>query len=149
MPSSKKRSHSGCWTCRRRHRKCDGGRPNCRVCVERNIPCEGYQVRLRWGTGIASRGRFTGAEKPLPSNASGQKESQNTESRDSRPDTYSPVDEPLLQLPSVINDARDGTIEEQILFQNCSFFLPLPSKLPLLVGFLTVMGNVDLITCPI
>ena len=27
--------------------------------------CEGYEVRLRWGSGIASRGRFTGADKPL------------------------------------------------------------------------------------
>ncbi|KAJ5579855.1 uncharacterized protein N7459_005840 [Penicillium hispanicum] len=29
------------------------------------IDCEGYEVRLRWGSGIASRGRLTGADKPL------------------------------------------------------------------------------------
>lgn len=29
------------------------------------MPCEGYEVRLRWGAGIASRGHFAGAEKPV------------------------------------------------------------------------------------
>lgn len=29
------------------------------------MACEGYEVRLRWGAGIASRGRFAGADKPL------------------------------------------------------------------------------------
>ena len=31
------------------------------------MACEGYDVRLRWGTGIASRGRFTGADAPAES----------------------------------------------------------------------------------
>ncbi|KAK9852402.1 hypothetical protein MYU51_008133 [Penicillium brevicompactum] len=33
--------------------------------VERRVDCEGYEVRLKWGAGIASRGRFTGADKPI------------------------------------------------------------------------------------
>ncbi|KAJ5675539.1 hypothetical protein N7462_008436 [Penicillium macrosclerotiorum] len=59
------RSHQGCWTCKRRRRRCDNGHPSCENCVQRGLDCEGYEVRLRWGTGIASRGRFTGADKPL------------------------------------------------------------------------------------
>ncbi|KAJ5622320.1 hypothetical protein N7528_005552 [Penicillium herquei] len=59
------RSHQGCWTCKRRRRRCDNNRPKCQNCAQRGIECEGYEVRLRWGSGIASRGQFTGADKPL------------------------------------------------------------------------------------
>lgn len=59
------RSHIGCWTCKRRRRRCDNGRPACQNCRERGVDCEGYEVRLKWGAGIASRGRFTGADKPI------------------------------------------------------------------------------------
>ncbi|KAJ5280807.1 hypothetical protein N7478_006179 [Penicillium angulare] len=59
------RSYQGCWTCKSRRRRCDNQRPTCQNCAQRGIDCEGYEVRLRWGTGIASRGQFTGAEKPV------------------------------------------------------------------------------------
>lgn len=59
------RSHQGCWTCKRKRRRCDNAQPQCNNCARLGIECEGYEVRLRWGSGIASRGRFTGAEKPI------------------------------------------------------------------------------------
>lgn len=59
------RSSQGCWTCKRRRRACDKARPTCQNCAQRGLDCEGYEVRLRWGSGIASRGQFTGADKPL------------------------------------------------------------------------------------
>lgn len=59
------RSYHGCWTCKRRRRRCDNTRPQCQNCTDRGMECEGYEVRLRWGCGIASRGQFTGADKPL------------------------------------------------------------------------------------
>ncbi|KAJ5632453.1 hypothetical protein N7490_008792 [Penicillium lividum] len=59
------RSSTGCWTCKRRRRGCDKTRPVCQNCAQRGLECEGYEVRLRWGSGIASRGQFTGADKPL------------------------------------------------------------------------------------
>ncbi|CAG8909646.1 unnamed protein product [Penicillium egyptiacum] len=62
------RSYHGCWTCKRRRRRCDNARPTCRNCAQRGVDCEGYEVRLRWGSGVASRGRFTGADKPLEEN---------------------------------------------------------------------------------
>ncbi|KAJ5300921.1 uncharacterized protein N7443_005923 [Penicillium atrosanguineum] len=62
------RSYQGCWTCKRRRRRCDNARPTCQNCAQRGVDCEGYEVRLRWGNGIASRGRFTGADKPLEEN---------------------------------------------------------------------------------
>ncbi|XHG09637.1 hypothetical protein AWENTII_012683 [Aspergillus wentii] len=65
MLTPRQRSHEGCWTCKKRRRKCDNGRPTCQNCHQRGVPCEGYEVRLRWGSGIASRGRFTGADKPV------------------------------------------------------------------------------------
>lgn len=62
--SSRHRSHKGCWTCKRKRIQCDETQPGCRKCGERGLTCEGYGIRLRWGAGIASRGRFSGAEKP-------------------------------------------------------------------------------------
>lgn len=62
--SSRHRSHKGCWTCKKKRIQCDETRPGCRRCTERGLTCEGYEIRLRWGAGIASRGRFSGAEKP-------------------------------------------------------------------------------------
>lgn len=59
------RSHKGCWTCKRKRIQCDEIRPGCRRCTERGLNCEGYEIRLRWGAGIASRGRFSGADKPI------------------------------------------------------------------------------------
>ncbi|KAJ5090615.1 hypothetical protein N7532_009299 [Penicillium argentinense] len=59
------RSYQGCWTCKRRRRRCDNTRPTCQNCSRRGVDCEGYEVRLRWGSGIASRGKYTGADKPL------------------------------------------------------------------------------------
>lgn len=61
----RRRSHHGCWTCKQKRRRCDNTRPECQNCKRLGLQCEGYEVRLRWGTGIASRGRFTGADKPL------------------------------------------------------------------------------------
>ncbi|CEL10188.1 hypothetical protein ASPCAL13312 [Aspergillus calidoustus] len=70
MSTPKRRFHGGCWTCKVKHRKCDRARPSCRSCDERGIVCEGYEVRLRWDIGVASRGRFTGAEAPTASSVS-------------------------------------------------------------------------------
>ncbi|KAK2043440.1 hypothetical protein LZ31DRAFT_498998 [Colletotrichum somersetense] len=52
------RSRGGCPNCKRRKRKCDETRPECRACQTRGIQCEGYNTTLKWTNGIASRGRF-------------------------------------------------------------------------------------------
>ncbi|KAH1319402.1 hypothetical protein KXV81_008131 [Aspergillus fumigatus] len=64
-PSRTRRSRGGCWTCKAKHRKCDRCRPTCQACTDQGIPCDGYEVRLRWGSGIASRGLYAGAEAPV------------------------------------------------------------------------------------
>ncbi|OHF00185.1 hypothetical protein CORC01_04593 [Colletotrichum orchidophilum] len=58
------RSRGGCSNCKRRKRKCDETRPDCRACQRRGIQCEGYSTTLKWTNGIASRGRFAGAAIP-------------------------------------------------------------------------------------
>ncbi|KAF9893673.1 hypothetical protein FE257_009841 [Aspergillus nanangensis] len=43
------RSLGGCGTCRSRHTKCDETKPApCKVCVMSNVPCRGYDIRLRF-----------------------------------------------------------------------------------------------------
>ncbi|KAI1874388.1 hypothetical protein JX265_004596 [Neoarthrinium moseri] len=54
------KSRTGCLTCRKRKRKCDETRPECKACVSRNAKCGGYLRPVRWANGIASRGRFVG-----------------------------------------------------------------------------------------
>ncbi|KAM6529266.1 hypothetical protein FALCPG4_007413 [Fusarium falciforme] len=44
-----RRSRHGCWTCKRRHKKCDEARPVCNRCAQAGMTCEGYQTRLTWG----------------------------------------------------------------------------------------------------
>ncbi|KAJ6030144.1 hypothetical protein N7499_012562 [Penicillium canescens] len=64
-PNARHRSFKGCWTCKKKRVQCDEVRPSCQRCSLRGITCEGYEIRLRWGAGIASRGKYSGAEKPV------------------------------------------------------------------------------------
>jgi len=67
------RSRTGCATCRKRKRKCDETRPACRACTARGVECGGYNLELRWGNAVASRGHLAGATTPVrppPANSS-------------------------------------------------------------------------------
>ncbi|KAJ0426054.1 hypothetical protein BJY00DRAFT_298216 [Aspergillus carlsbadensis] len=66
------RTHKSCWTCKSRRRKCDRGHPTCLTCSQRGMVCEGYGVRLRWGSGVASRGIFAGLDVPVKEIAVGE-----------------------------------------------------------------------------
>lgn len=44
--SSKKRTKSGCLTCRKRRIKCDEGRPICQNCIKSKRHCDGYHQRV-------------------------------------------------------------------------------------------------------
>lgn len=57
--SKRRKTFTGCWTCRERHVKCDEQRPRCKRCVVGNFTCQGYGTRLTWltpGSQRASRG---------------------------------------------------------------------------------------------
>ncbi|KAG5980475.1 hypothetical protein E4U55_003988 [Claviceps digitariae] len=64
MSTPRNRFHDGCWTCKAKRFQCDRTRPHCLMCTQKGFKCEGYEMRLKWGTGIASRGRFAGASQP-------------------------------------------------------------------------------------
>lgn len=63
--TSRHRSFKGCWTCKKKRVQCDEVRPACTKCTSRGLVCGGYEIRLRWGAGIASRGKYSGAAKPV------------------------------------------------------------------------------------
>ncbi|KAG6016740.1 hypothetical protein E4U54_000500 [Claviceps lovelessii] len=65
MSTPRNRFHDGCWTCKAKRFQCDRTRPHCLMCTQKGFKCEGYEMRLKWGTGIASRGRFAGASQPV------------------------------------------------------------------------------------
>lgn len=64
------RSRNGCATCKKRHRKCDEAKPTCYECSGNGLQCEGYQVKLQWDVGVASRGLLRGATVPVTQSAS-------------------------------------------------------------------------------
>ncbi|KAL3425540.1 hypothetical protein PVAG01_02331 [Phlyctema vagabunda] len=55
-----------CRTCNRRRIKCDRGLPTCKKCNDRDLPCPGYNVPLKWVQGVASRGKQKGRGFPIP-----------------------------------------------------------------------------------
>ncbi|PYH81909.1 hypothetical protein BO82DRAFT_335371 [Aspergillus uvarum CBS 121591] len=42
------KSYSGCWTCRKRHVRCDERQPACARCERAVLSCEGYAMALNW-----------------------------------------------------------------------------------------------------
>lgn len=54
-----------CYTCRRRHVKCDRTLPACAKCAKKGVPCLGYQKPLRWAEGVAVRGKLKGKSQPV------------------------------------------------------------------------------------
>ncbi|KAF2651666.1 hypothetical protein K491DRAFT_681981 [Lophiostoma macrostomum CBS 122681] len=54
-----------CYTCRRRHVKCDRMLPTCAKCAKKGVPCLGYQKPLRWAEGVAVRGKLKGKSRPV------------------------------------------------------------------------------------
>ncbi|KAK4165991.1 transcriptional regulatory protein moc3 [Cladorrhinum sp. PSN259] len=45
-PAVRKRTKTGCLTCRRRRIKCDEGKPTCGNCIKSKRECEGYNQRI-------------------------------------------------------------------------------------------------------
>lgn len=84
------RSRTGCATCRKRKRKCDETRPACRACTARGVECGGYNLELRWGNAVASRGHLAGATTPVrpPTNSSSSSSSIRASSASRRPPSY-------------------------------------------------------------
>ena len=56
---------SDCRTCIKRRVKCDRTSPDCYKCQSRRLQCPGFGARLRWGQGIASRGKLKGLTRPI------------------------------------------------------------------------------------
>ncbi|KIW05887.1 uncharacterized protein PV09_03082 [Verruconis gallopava] len=52
----RKRTKTGCLTCRKRRIKCGEERPICQNCIKSKRTCEGYNQRLNWKTPIADWG---------------------------------------------------------------------------------------------
>ncbi|KAK3292311.1 fungal transcriptional regulatory-like protein [Chaetomium fimeti] len=50
----RKRTKTGCLTCRRRRIKCDEGKPTCNNCVKSKRDCEGYSQRLTFKEPLGS-----------------------------------------------------------------------------------------------
>ncbi|CAG8946724.1 unnamed protein product [Penicillium salamii] len=53
-PANRLRKHNksftGCWTCRARKVKCSEQHPSCMQCINKGVPCGGYDIRLNWMT---------------------------------------------------------------------------------------------------
>ena len=102
--SHRHRSFKGCWTCKKKRIQCDEMRPACRKCSSRGLTCEGYEIRLRWGAGIASRGKYSGAEKPVKESIP-PRSKRRWDMRDKGGTTYRDGDvELVLESQSLVNE---------------------------------------------
>ncbi|KAL4910984.1 fungal-specific transcription factor domain-containing protein [Aspergillus multicolor] len=45
--SSIQRTRAGCWSCKKRRRRCDEKKPSCGGCQKRGLPCQ-YGIKLLW-----------------------------------------------------------------------------------------------------
>ena len=52
--------------CNRRRIKCDRSLPSCQKCKIRKLECTGYDRKLKWNQGVASRGHYAGQAAPIP-----------------------------------------------------------------------------------
>ena len=59
------KTFTGCWTCRRRKVKCDLRHPHCQRCEKSNLPCGGYDIKLRWSKPM----QFDPYGVPIPQNS--------------------------------------------------------------------------------
>ncbi|ODV97642.1 hypothetical protein PACTADRAFT_23729, partial [Pachysolen tannophilus NRRL Y-2460] len=48
----RKKTFSGCWTCRSRKVKCDTRKPSCLRCEKSGFTCGGYEIKLRWSNPV-------------------------------------------------------------------------------------------------
>lgn len=61
----RRKTFTGCWTCRERHVKCDEQHPKCKRCIAGNFACQGYGTRLTWLTPMGQRApRSSGRTRP-------------------------------------------------------------------------------------
>lgn len=44
----RRRTYTGCWSCRKRKVKCDEGKPECSACSRLGVTCTGYSAKLIW-----------------------------------------------------------------------------------------------------
>ncbi|KAL2267259.1 hypothetical protein VTJ83DRAFT_4536 [Remersonia thermophila] len=62
---NRKKSRSGCRTCKARRLRCDETKPTCRNCTQKGLECPGYQQRLQWST---KHERPTATQTRVPAN---------------------------------------------------------------------------------
>jgi hypothetical protein len=62
----RKRTKTGCLTCRKRRIKCGEERPICNNCTKSKRTCEGYNQRLNWKPPLADFGGFGDEGQALP-----------------------------------------------------------------------------------
>lgn len=133
-----RRSRGGCATCKRRKRKCDETRPACLACRAKGIECDGYGIRLRWGSdNVASPSHHANQTNSKPNSGSesmtlGTPESnagENSGSPPAAPSETSPVSLPSYQLdesPASLSSPAAINEETQLAFQRCQS--PSPGK---------------------
>ncbi|CAK9441197.1 uncharacterized protein LODBEIA_P50660 [Lodderomyces beijingensis] len=97
------RVRTGCWTCKKRHRKCDESKPVCKNCSSTNRHCEGYDIRVSFD--IFQHDRQAGVKKPK-SKALRHRDKINDEHTASRHDSL-----PREHLSASSND--DEGIEQE------------------------------------
>ncbi|KAJ5898772.1 hypothetical protein N7495_003516 [Penicillium taxi] len=140
MDGKRRRTRTGCLTCRTRRIKCDERKPTCERCESANVECAGYAQKRRVMTRHSMPTSPPDAMAAMPHNSDlvlGHKYTQPVLQEDTTPHPQSNADGlPLIGLPNNPNSlqrphtrARDVLAYHQFLFRTMPTIFP-PGTMP-------------------
>jgi hypothetical protein len=141
-PKMRKRTKTGCLTCRKRRIKCGEERPTCANCIKSKRMCEGYNQRVVFKTplegwpnhpGVVSTLQYHNSMLPGSRNTGFRPVQSPTQPQESTLTTIQP--RPLAQFDYNETSSAPGPLNNQHVFtgglqsygQDASFQQPLPS----------------------
>ncbi|KAJ3549257.1 hypothetical protein NM208_g595 [Fusarium decemcellulare] len=126
--------------------KCDRSLPTCVKCASRDLECPGYQaVPLKWGQGLASRGKFAGKSVPVINKhrskgkkktfPSARQEKEDAPLSNQQDKVPSPLEEPNPEPISIttphpsqdlqlVNSISSTTLSDNLLQHFCTRVIP-------------------------
>ncbi|CAG9999968.1 unnamed protein product [Clonostachys byssicola] len=125
----RRKTFSGCWTCRAKHVKCDEAKPACMRCERAGVRCEGYGIRLSW-TFLQDPSNFRPGKSPLrghpnrQTNDVGPNTAQSATSSASPSNSNSTPSAQTLDVPNPVPQAHNHSSDADA--QNWGSDGPLP-----------------------
>lgn len=141
---SRKRTKTGCLTCRKRRIKCDEARPTCGSCVKSKRVCEGYNERLLFKTSTSDWPAFPSMMAPSLPGANLGVYNAHIDCRDSIcPNPSRDALSPCLDPPPVQSQSMSTSVSSQINSQDSISLEPKMMNMTDEIPFITATSPED------